>query len=80
MAFEEQFCYSTETMDTSCFQSVSEQSLTNNDGWDKINALIGTADAPEDWALEHNHYLYNTPKLQMTKAEIENRFRQKGPN
>lgn len=30
--------------------------------WDVLESLIGTADAPEDWAAEHDHYLYGTPK------------------
>ena len=39
-----------------------QQAFGNNDGWDKIDALVGTVDAPADWALEHDHYLYNTSK------------------
>lgn len=37
-----------------------------NDGWDEIAALAGTVEAPEDWAAEHDHYLYGTPKRSMT--------------
>jgi hypothetical protein len=37
----------------------SETTTTNNDGWDVIEKLIGTVDAPDDWSLEHDHYLYN---------------------
>jgi hypothetical protein len=27
-----------------------------------LESLIGTVDAPSDWAEEHDHYLYGTPK------------------
>ncbi|WP_124975401.1 hypothetical protein [Aphanothece sacrum] len=27
---------------------------TNNNGWDVIESLIGTVDAPDDWSLEHD--------------------------
>jgi hypothetical protein len=30
--------------------------------WDVMESLIGSVDAPEDWASEHDHYLYGTPK------------------
>jgi len=32
--------------------------------WDILEALTGTLEAPQDWASEHNHYLYGTPKRQ----------------
>jgi hypothetical protein len=32
------------------------------DAWDVLEALTGTIEAPSDWAREHNHYLYGTPK------------------
>jgi hypothetical protein len=32
------------------------------DMWDVLEALVGSVDAPEDWAGEHDHYLYGTPK------------------
>lgn len=32
------------------------------DVWDLLEALTGTVDAPSDWAVEHDHYLYGTPK------------------
>jgi hypothetical protein len=31
-------------------------------GWDVIESLIGSVDAPQDWAIEHDHYLYGIPK------------------
>ena len=35
---------------------------TDEDGWNCIEKLIGTAEAPQDWAIEHDHYLYGLPK------------------
>jgi hypothetical protein len=35
--------------------------------WDVLEDLAGTIDAPDDWASQHDHYLYGTPKHQ---AEI----------
>ena len=40
-----------------------EMAIYNNyDAWAIIEQLIGTVDAPPDWSLEHDHYLYGTPK------------------
>jgi hypothetical protein len=36
------------------------------DAWDVLESLIGTINAPPDWASEHDHYLYGTAKLQQT--------------
>jgi len=30
--------------------------------WDVLDSLSGTIEAPEDWSLEHDHYLYGTPR------------------
>ena len=30
--------------------------------WDTLEQLTGTIEGPEDWAAEHDHYLYGTPK------------------
>jgi hypothetical protein len=30
--------------------------------WDLLETMSGTVDAPTDWASEHDHYLYGTPK------------------
>jgi hypothetical protein len=30
--------------------------------WDVLESLTGTIEAPSDWASEHDHYLYGTPK------------------
>ncbi len=30
--------------------------------WDVLDKLTGTVEAPQDWALEHDHYLYGVPR------------------
>jgi hypothetical protein len=30
--------------------------------WDILARLTGKVEGPEDWAAEHDHYLYRTPK------------------
>ena len=30
--------------------------------WDVLAQLAGSVDAPADWAAEHDHYLYGSPK------------------
>ncbi len=30
--------------------------------WDALDAMTGCMEAPHDWAMEHDHYLYGTPK------------------
>ncbi|MEY2985709.1 MAG: hypothetical protein RLZZ568_2326 [Cyanobacteriota bacterium] len=30
--------------------------------WDLLEPMIGTIEAPSDWAGEHDHYLHGTPK------------------
>ena len=32
------------------------------DAWDELEALAGSIEAPSDWAKEHDHYLYGSPK------------------
>lgn len=35
---------------------------TRTSAWDILESLAGTVDAPADWSLEHDHYLYGTPR------------------
>jgi hypothetical protein len=42
---------------------------TEGDAWDILEALTGTLEAPDDWASEHDHYLYGTPKRQSEATE-----------
>ncbi len=30
--------------------------------WDVLDRLTGSIEGPGDWASEHDHYLYGTPK------------------
>jgi hypothetical protein len=30
--------------------------------WEVLDGLTGTVEGPEDWAAEHDHYLYGSPK------------------
>jgi hypothetical protein len=30
--------------------------------WDKLRALAGTVEGPEDWARNHDHYIHGTPR------------------
>lgn len=46
-----------------------ESTPTHEDNaWDALESLAGTVDAPSDWATEHDHYLYGTPKRQLSNA------------
>ena len=36
--------------------------LPRTTAWDVLDGLAGSVAAPPDWAEEHDHYLYGTPK------------------
>ena len=38
--------------------------VSEGDAWDVLESLTGVIEAPTDWASEHDHYLYGTPKRQ----------------
>lgn len=40
-------------------QEVRRESPT---AWDVLDGLTGTVEGPEDWAAEHDHYLYGSSK------------------
>jgi hypothetical protein len=42
--------------------SVDERPALEGDALAVLEKLIGTVEAPSDWAAEHDHYLYGTPK------------------
>jgi len=46
----------------------SSDAVTRENAWDLLETLTGTIEAPPDWASEHDHYLYGTPKR---KGEAE---------
>uniref|UniRef100_A0A1D9GBW9 SbsA Ig-like domain-containing protein n=1 Tax=Moorena producens (strain JHB) TaxID=1454205 RepID=A0A1D9GBW9_MOOP1 len=35
--------------------------VTSQNAWDVLEGFAGTVEAPSDWAMEHDHYLYGTP-------------------
>ncbi len=41
---------------------VEENGVETENAWDVLERFTGTVDAPPDWASEHDHYLYGTPK------------------
>lgn len=41
-------------------QEVQEARTQN--AWDVLKECAGTVEGPEDWAAEHDHYLYGVPK------------------
>ena len=42
--------------------SVEEEPTVHGDALAVLEKLIGTVEAPSDWAAEHDHYLYGTPR------------------
>ncbi|NES03167.1 MAG: hypothetical protein F6K22_10065 [Okeania sp. SIO2F4] len=46
-------------------QIISEEKLPDTpkeNAWDILESLAGTFEAPEDWSIQHDYYLYATPK------------------
>lgn len=47
--------------------TISERPEETNalpNAWDVLSSLSGTIEETEDWAVEHDHYLYGAPKKQ----------------
>jgi hypothetical protein len=42
---------------------VADNGTGAGDAWDVLEQFTGSVNAPPDWASEHDHYLYGTPKL-----------------
>jgi AF2212-like protein len=40
----------------------TDATATVETAWEVLHRLAGTVEAPEDWALEHDHYIHGTPK------------------
>jgi hypothetical protein len=36
-----------------------------DNAWDVLETYTGTVEAPSDWSIQHDHYLYGTPKQPM---------------
>ena len=50
-------------------ESLRQQHLQDSgNAWDILESLTGTVEAPSDWAAEHDHYLYGTPKRQEAES------------
>jgi hypothetical protein len=48
---------------TRCRITVETESAPQSDNaWDVLDKAAGSIEAPPDWAAEHDHYLYGTPK------------------
>jgi len=41
---------------------VAEMFNAEGNAWDVLEALTGTVEAPTDWSIQHNHYLYGIPR------------------
>ena len=46
-------------------QSVPE-GIPGGDAWELLRSLTGALQMPPDWASEHDHYLYGSPKRFVT--------------
>jgi hypothetical protein len=42
------------------------QTTPQENAWDILERLAGTVDAPEDWSIQHDYYLYGTPKRNLS--------------
>ncbi|MEL6489601.1 MAG: hypothetical protein AAFV85_08965 [Cyanobacteria bacterium J06634_6] len=45
-------------------QSPAAKKKVKKTAWTVLREQAGSVDMPEDWAKEHDHYLYGTPKRQ----------------
>ncbi|WP_072619249.1 DUF2281 domain-containing protein [Spirulina major] len=46
-------------------QALRQQQVNSpqtGNAWDTLATLTGTIEAPSDWSIQHDHYLYDTPK------------------
>ena len=48
--------------DNPLFSETLEYIENEGNAWDVLEALTGTIEAPSDWSIQHNYYLYGTPK------------------
>ncbi|MBC5794127.1 MAG: type II toxin-antitoxin system HicB family antitoxin [Sphaerospermopsis kisseleviana] len=44
------------------FKEISEKHHNEGNAWDLLESLTGTIEAPSNWSLQHDYYLYGTPK------------------
>ena len=43
-----------------------DEPLPSGGAWDLLEHTAGSVEMPADWASEHDHYLYGTPKRSST--------------
>jgi hypothetical protein len=43
--------------------------MAQGNAWDVLEEMAGTYEAPEDWSSEHDHYLYGTPKRELSDEQ-----------
>ena len=48
--------------------TIEPLTIAEGNAWDVLESMTGAIDAPEDWAAEHDHYLYGTPKRRHKQA------------
>jgi hypothetical protein len=56
-----------ETESAGELQAEPETPLSDGGVWDLLERAAGTVEMPADWASEHDHYLYGTPKRSSAK-------------
>jgi hypothetical protein len=48
------------------YEKETEQKVTfvqnQQNAWDVLESIMGTVEAPPDWSINHDHYLYGTAK------------------
>ena len=43
-------------------KSEPDKNNSEQDAWDVLESMTGTIEAPSDWSINHDHYLYGIPK------------------
>jgi hypothetical protein len=49
---------------------VEHPAFSTNQAITNLTNLIGSVEAPSDWSLEHDHYLYGTPKRNHSQNNV----------
>ncbi len=60
LVIEEAASVQTEIPDAELIQAPTDK----KNAWTVLHEQAGSVEMPEDWAKEHDHYLYGTPKQQ----------------
>lgn len=69
---EDQFAKGTETKSGIAQRgrrAGSRAKFTRDIAWDEIAKLAGSVEGPDDWALEHNHYIHGSPKRNVASRQ-----------